>query len=130
MTHPNANAHTPDEMVYIRTTKGQERLLQSESRCGLEADQRRALLLVNGFTPVCALFGAQTLKTPVDEVLDVLLKEGLIAAIERARPQPQPQAQRKWFGPAIVAMAASMRHTERTALQESKPAPDPAADPA
>lgn len=104
----NASAKPLDEMVYIRTPKGQEWLNHGELAPRLDADQRRALLLVNGFTPVCALFGPQTLRAPVDEVLPFLLKEGLIAALERTGLQPR----RKWFGPAVVAMAASMRHTD------------------
>lgn len=117
MTTQNSSTKLSDEIVYIRTPKGQDRLNHGESAPRLDADQRRALLLVNGFTPVCALFGPKTLNMPVEKVLTFLLAEGLIMPID----DTGVRTQRKWFGPAVVPLAALLRNADQSSAQGREP---------
>lgn len=91
-----------NNLVYIRTAKGQAWLSLAEHGHSLSLESRQALLLFNGYTPVRILFGKHPPEYPTEQIVRDLLDEQLIKQVEPLEPQ------RKWFGPAVVALGASM----------------------
>lgn len=65
------------DAVYQRTAKGQAAVLQGEA-LELDAEHRRLLLLVNGFTPMATLVRVAHLRCEAEAVASTLKARGLI----------------------------------------------------
>lgn len=83
--------------------KGQTHVAETGSPAKLSPAQRSALMLFNGFTPVGSLFKPIHANEPIESVIEQLLSLKLIRLSET------PPLQKKWFGPTVAALAASVR---------------------
>ncbi len=74
--------------IFRRTTKGQAEALSS-AQSDLTPEERRLLLMVNGFTSIAILADLAGFKTHIEPVAEALMASGLIeeasAPIKRAR---------------------------------------------
>lgn len=82
----NQIASTGTDVVYRRTTKGQAMALLWSTSIK-DADQRKLLLMVNGFTPLQDLAKVGGIHAHARDIADMLVVAGLIEPVLDNRPR-------------------------------------------